>query len=650
MKNVSVLNFFGLLGKRFGKRKTGGGVKAALMSTFSGFESQFSVPEHEAPKEVSESNAISSRLRNFEKREALLEENRKKAQRNLTSSVLAGVGVGCLAAFFTYQVTQFNNRVAVAQKSIQLAAPIVREVISGETEEIPALKESLALIDAFIVEKGITDGPVTKVAESLRKVISGQVGIIDYTNAQNEVYAIASQAVELADNLMAAEVDTNSPHKEVFQHIASSARRIQTVVDRQRHNELDDAMLANAKRDYVDIGHLLSLYTIKSGKFVHPGNQSMATISKLATVVSTLPVLAPKAIDSEFRNEMTVIARTIDADAADAIKSLIDGGAGSSPLFAMMLMSFVALLGVTAAAFVFYARLPRFDAQAAVLREEKANQEKSDTDEAIVRLMREIFPISEGDLTARATVSEHVIGTIADRVNVMAESLLDAIKNVRSNVLDGDAIIRQIQKKTDDSMQLFEDAAFASMESREVAQIGESVVSGAVERMGDAREKMQDVSKRIKRLGEASQSISNVVTLIEELVTKTSILALNTSVKASESGEEGAPYRVIAKEIRELSEDAKRSLAKIGQHVTAIQSETNTVIATVESLTSDVVEGSKLWDESRIALRNITDSSTRLTEAVAKLREVSESQVEDATAASDSISRVSSSIEIFQVQ
>jgi methyl-accepting chemotaxis protein PixJ len=130
------------------------------------------------------------------------------------------------------------------------------------------------------------------------------------------------------------------------------------------------------------------------------------------------------------------------------------------------------------------------------------------------------------------------------------------------------------------------------------------------------RQTVAETAKKVKRLGESSQKISKVVNLISSFADQTNLLALNASIEAAHAGEEGRGFAVVADEVRSLARQSAQATAEIETLVASIQSETNDVVAAMEAGTEQVVTGTKLVDETRKSLNQITVASVQITELV----------------------------------
>jgi twitching motility protein PilJ len=299
-------------------------------------------------------------------------------------------------------------------------------------------------------------------------------------------------------------------------------------------------------------------------------------------------------------------------------------------------------------------RSSRNDAALHLHAAEQQRQENERNQEAILRLLDEISGLSQGDLTATATVTEDITGAIADSVNMAVEALRKLVTTINGSALQLDAATRQTQAL---SQHL---AKASSAQSRQIASATESIgtmagsieeVSGNAERAADVarhsvdiahkggdavrrtidgmnaiRETIQETSKRIKRLGESSQEIGNIVELINDIAEQTNILALNASIQASMAGEAGRGFAVVADEVQRLAERSANATKQIEALVRTIQTDTNGAVVSMERSTTDVVGGALLAENAGAALEEIEQVSNQIASLVHNISASARSQ------------------------
>ena len=284
------------------------------------------------------------------------------------------------------------------------------------------------------------------------------------------------------------------------------------------------------------------------------------------------------------------------------------------------------------------------------------------------QLLIQVDRISQGDLTIRAHVSPDEIGTIADSYNATVESLRNLVTGVKrvsrevvsatsaNEISVAELSLEALQQSTDiglalnrlqemsRSIQLVVNNALiaesAVMESAQLVQAGDLAMNRTVEGILTIRNTVAETGKKVKRLGESSQKISKVVSLIGNFAAQTNLLALNASIEAARAGEEGRGFAVVAEEVRSLARQSAEATGEIEKLVASIQAETNDVVMAMEAGTEQVVIGTRLVDEARSSLNQITATSVKIGELVEAIAQAALLQAEDSNQVTQSIDRV----------
>lgn len=284
----------------------------------------------------------------------------------------------------------------------------------------------------------------------------------------------------------------------------------------------------------------------------------------------------------------------------------------------------------------------------------KSKETNQQQQQAIMRLLDEIDPLSNGDLTTKATVTEDFTGAIADAINntvdemrLLVGTINDTSVQVSSSAQETQATAAQlaeaaeqqalqiesasrqitvIAENIDDVSRRSAESADVAMRSVQIASKGADVVRQTIHGMDNIRGQIQETAKRIKRLGESSQEIGSIIELINDIAEQTNILSLNAAIQAASAGEAGRGFAVVADEVQRLAERASNATKRIETLVQTIQSDTNEAVNSMEQTTAEVVAGARLAEDAGLALGEIESVSGDLSKLIQDISHASKEQ------------------------
>jgi methyl-accepting chemotaxis protein len=296
---------------------------------------------------------------------------------------------------------------------------------------------------------------------------------------------------------------------------------------------------------------------------------------------------------------------------------------------------------------------------------EKAGKENETLNNSVITLLQTVFQLSNRDLTARAPVTEDIIGTVSSSINQLsdetgrtlaevqdiaeqvrktseavrvqsvmveetARSEREALQSMSTNLNQATNQLAQMASLSDQSNKAAEQASTAT-------QAALTAVDGTVKGMDQLRDSISDMEKRFKRLGERSQEISTAVQLINTISERTHVLALNASMQAATAGEAGRGFAVVAEEVQRLSDSSRQATAQISQLVGNIQAETNETLFTVNRLIGEVVKQSELAQRAGVQMNQTQSTTQQLVSLVRQIATFSEQQAKLASSLQQSV-------------
>ncbi len=141
------------------------------------------------------------------------------------------------------------------------------------------------------------------------------------------------------------------------------------------------------------------------------------------------------------------------------------------------------------------------------------------------------------------------------------------------------------------------------------AEEGVQAVSQVLEGMQGIETSVGQAEEIIGRLSGRSAEIGNITSVITDITQKTNLLALNAAIIASQAGEHGRSFAVVADEIRSLAQESASSTNEINRIIEEIQSFIATTVDHIGSTRRMVDDGVSQGRVMADALQQIFDSS-----------------------------------------
>jgi methyl-accepting chemotaxis protein PixJ len=271
-------------------------------------------------------------------------------------------------------------------------------------------------------------------------------------------------------------------------------------------------------------------------------------------------------------------------------------------------------------------------------------------------LLKEVYAVSEGDLTIRAKVTEDEIGTIADSYNATVESLHKLVNEakfaaieVQNNTVGNELAVQALAQETiiqaqaialaleqvNSMEQSIKQVAMSASQADEfVKQTNLTIDSGnkamnhTVAEIHAVQNTVTETAIKVQKLGESSQEISQAVNLVGRFAAQTHLLALKASIEAARAGEQGKGFAVIANEVRSLATQSAEATAEIETLVSKIQLETNELADAMNKGTKQIAVGNELVQQTRQSLTQISEASNEISKLVGSITQATKQQSE----------------------
>ncbi|MEG4861495.1 methyl-accepting chemotaxis protein [Microcoleus sp. K1-B6] len=142
-----------------------------------------------------------------------------------------------------------------------------------------------------------------------------------------------------------------------------------------------------------------------------------------------------------------------------------------------------------------------------------------------------------------------------------------------------------------------------------MAAEGSKIVNKTQQGMLSLTEKVGAIADQVLHLSQQTNQIANITNLVSDLANQTNMLAINATVEAVRTGEQGKGFGVVATEIRRLADQSKKSSDQISDLISGIKNSINKTVMVTD-------EGKKTLDNSLKLTEGTADNFNNLANAI----------------------------------
>ncbi|MEW5855198.1 MAG: methyl-accepting chemotaxis protein [Myxococcota bacterium] len=243
------------------------------------------------------------------------------------------------------------------------------------------------------------------------------------------------------------------------------------------------------------------------------------------------------------------------------------------------------------------------------------------------------------------------MASAVSQVVLLMEQMGNSIKEVARNIDDLSAAAAQTSnamRTVEGSISDIESNAAAterlSAQVVDNAQRGANAVRQTLDGMEQIREQSRAVASVIGRLNERVEAIDAIVNVIDNVARQTNLLALNAAIIATQAGEHGQGFAVVAGEIKGLAERTAGSTREIVDLIRGIQNESANAAAAIRLGEETVEAGVSLGQDARAVLDEIVASINQSASRVQAMAAGARGQGRSVRAVSEAVDRISRSV------
>lgn len=191
------------------------------------------------------------------------------------------------------------------------------------------------------------------------------------------------------------------------------------------------------------------------------------------------------------------------------------------------------------------------------------------------------------DLVHQTGASAAEMLEMADELSYVSLSTEETAKEIASATLDiarggeglasdaeqGKLLAEKSKEQTKLLVQTSKEMQSLAEDVNGTSKMGTEYMFELIQKTADMEERIGSIIGKVTKLQESTESISKVLDILTRLVKQTNVLSFNATIEAARAGTYGHGFKVVADEIRTLSEQAKRSVEWVDEITDAIRKE-----------------------------------------------------------------------------
>ena len=236
------------------------------------------------------------------------------------------------------------------------------------------------------------------------------------------------------------------------------------------------------------------------------------------------------------------------------------------------------------------------------------------TSSSVMRMATSINQVSENadELAQFVEETAFAIEDMANTVRKVAESTEALAESAEKTARAMEAIdnsTRSIGESVNETTMLADEVARS-------ADSGSELVAETASSMSKIKDAIDAATETITRLGKRSDQIGEVTHVINEIADRTHLLALNAAILAAQAGTQGRGFRIVADEIKELSERTSASTREIEEVIKAVREDVTETIERVAVGGQRADAGVDLASRAAVLLAEIRDKTNAASDRI----------------------------------
>jgi methyl-accepting chemotaxis protein len=255
--------------------------------------------------------------------------------------------------------------------------------------------------------------------------------------------------------------------------------------------------------------------------------------------------------------------------------------------------------------------------------------------------------------TSNATASSvmktmtHATGATGDAIEGMARSIGEIAHNIErlnDTISQTSAAVGLMTQNIDEVERTSKETARLSERVSSDADVGVQALQKTLQGIDNIKRASQSAADVIAHLGLRIEEIGAILRVIDEVAAQTKLLSLNAAIIASQAGEHGRGFSVVADQIKQLAQRTGASTREIAALIESVQQESRKAVTAMALGVTSVEDGVLLGHAAADALEKIQLSAGASTAMIHKIAASAVDQARSSKEITQSIARIGQTV------
>ncbi|MDP4224952.1 MAG: MCP four helix bundle domain-containing protein [Bacteroidota bacterium] len=275
-------------------------------------------------------------------------------------------------------------------------------------------------------------------------------------------------------------------------------------------------------------------------------------------------------------------------------------------------------------------------------------------EKALMMITEKAKLIANGDLTVsleRLSDKDELMLALSNmvaRLNEIVASIIEAAHNVATSSNEMSTAAVQISEGVSEQSSSAEEVSSSMEEMTSTIQQNSDNANQTEQIANKAVQGMSDVSNASTKSLDAIKQISEKIKIINDIASKTDILAINAAIEAARAGEQGKGFAVVAAEIRKLAEVSQNAAIEINSLSSTSLKITQETENLMDKIIPEIQKTAQLIQEVAVSSNEQKTGSEEITKAIVQFSQVTQQNAAAAEEMSSNSEELASQAELLK--